>query len=106
MRAWNHLHYLVCHSWSVSDPRQFNHQASHHVPPVLVSPCSNNYGPHQFSEKLIPLTILDGLEAKPIHLYSRGENIRDWLFVTDHAKALLTINGVHRGERLGRGADA
>ena len=59
--------------------------------PVLVSNCSNNYGPYQFPEKLIPLTILNGLEAKPIHLYSRGENIRDWLFVTDHAKALLTI---------------
>ena len=59
--------------------------------PVLVSNCSNNYGPYQFPEKLIPLCILNALEGKPIPVYGRGENVRDWLYVEDHAAALLTI---------------
>ncbi len=59
--------------------------------PVLVSNCSNNYGPYQFPEKLIPLTILNALDGKPISVYARGENVRDWLFVNDHAAALLAI---------------
>lgn len=59
--------------------------------PVLISNCSNNYGPRQFPEKLIPLTLLNAIENKPISVYGDGKNIRDWLFVNDHAKALITI---------------
>ncbi len=59
--------------------------------PVVTSNCSNNYGPFQFPEKLIPVVILAGLEGKPIPVYGKGENIRDWLFVEDHADALLCI---------------
>lgn len=59
--------------------------------PVLVSNCSNNYGPYHFPEKLIPLNILNALEGKPITVYGKGENIRDWLYVEDHARALYTI---------------
>jgi dTDP-glucose 4,6-dehydratase len=59
--------------------------------PTIVTNCSNNYGPYQFPEKLIPLMILNALEGKPLPVYGRGENIRDWLFVDDHADALLTV---------------
>lgn len=59
--------------------------------PVIVSNCSNNYGPYHFPEKLIPLTILNALERKPLPVYGKGENVRDWLFVEDHARALLLI---------------
>ena len=59
--------------------------------PVLISNCSNNYGPRQFPEKLIPLTLLNALEGKPISVYGDGKNIRDWLYVEDHARALLAI---------------
>jgi dTDP-glucose 4,6-dehydratase len=59
--------------------------------PAIVTNCSNNYGPCQFPEKLIPLTILNALEGKPLPVYGRGENIRDWLFVEDHAEALLRV---------------
>src|SRR5262249_21998174 len=59
--------------------------------PTLVTNCSNNYGPSQFPEKLIPLTILNALEGKPLPLYGRGENVRDWLFVEDHADALILV---------------
>lgn len=59
--------------------------------PTLVSNCSNNYGPFQFPEKLIPLTILNALEGQPIPVYGRGENVRDWLYVDDHVEALLRI---------------
>ncbi|HEX6051892.1 MAG TPA: dTDP-glucose 4,6-dehydratase [Gemmatimonadaceae bacterium] len=59
--------------------------------PVIVTNCSNNYGPYQFPEKLIPLTILNALEGKPIGVYGRGENVRDWLYVNDHADALLAV---------------
>jgi dTDP-glucose 4,6-dehydratase len=59
--------------------------------PVVVSNCSNNYGPYHFPEKLIPLTILNALERKPLPVYGMGENIRDWLFVDDHARALDII---------------
>jgi dTDP-glucose 4,6-dehydratase len=57
--------------------------------PVIVTNCSNNYGPFHFPEKLIPLTILNGLEGRPLPLYGRGDNIRDWLYVDDHATALV-----------------
>lgn len=59
--------------------------------PVLTSNCSNNYGPYQFPEKLIPVVILAGLEGRPIPVYGEGRNVRDWLYVEDHARALLTI---------------
>jgi dTDP-glucose 4,6-dehydratase len=59
--------------------------------PVVISNCSNNYGPYQFPEKLIPLMILNGLEERPLPVYGTGANIRDWLYVDDHARALMTI---------------
>ncbi len=59
--------------------------------PVLTTNCSNNYGPYQFPEKLIPLMILNALEGKPLPVYGRGENVRDWLHVEDHADALLAV---------------
>jgi dTDP-glucose 4,6-dehydratase len=59
--------------------------------PTVVSSCSNNYGPYHFPEKLIPLMILNALEGKPLPVYGTGQNVRDWLFVDDHARALLTI---------------
>jgi len=59
--------------------------------PVLLSNCSNNYGPYHFPEKLIPLVIINALENKPLPVYGTGNNVRDWLFVEDHAKALAEI---------------
>jgi dTDP-glucose 4,6-dehydratase len=59
--------------------------------PVVISNCSNNYGPFHFPEKLIPLVILNALHGKPLPVYGRGENIRDWLHVEDHARALHLI---------------
>jgi dTDP-glucose 4,6-dehydratase len=61
--------------------------------PVLVTNCSNNYGPFHFPEKLIPVVILKALAGEPIPVYGDGLNIRDWLFVEDHADALLTVLG-------------
>jgi dTDP-glucose 4,6-dehydratase len=65
-RAWHHTHGL----------------------PVVVTNCSNNYGPFHFPEKLIPLVLLNALEGKPLPVYGKGDNVRDWLFVEDHARAL------------------
>ncbi len=59
--------------------------------PVLVTNCSNNYGPYQFPEKLIPVVILKALGGQPIPVYGKGENVRDWLFVDDHVKALVRV---------------
>ncbi len=59
--------------------------------PTLISNCSNNYGPYQFPEKLIPVVILNALKGSPLPVYGKGENIRDWLFVDDHAQALYQI---------------
>jgi dTDP-glucose 4,6-dehydratase len=59
--------------------------------PVVISNCSNNYGPCHFPEKLVPLIILNALHGKPLPVYGDGSNIRDWLYVEDHARALLTI---------------
>jgi dTDP-glucose 4,6-dehydratase len=59
--------------------------------PVLVTNCSNNYGPYHFPEKLIPVVILKALAGAPIPVYGAGENVRDWLYVEDHADALLTV---------------
>ncbi|MBU2581378.1 MAG: dTDP-glucose 4,6-dehydratase [Alphaproteobacteria bacterium] len=69
VRAWNHTFGL----------------------PVVLSNCSNNYGPYQFPEKLIPLVTLNALEGRPLPVYGKGDNVRDWLHVEDHAKALVTI---------------
>ena len=59
--------------------------------PILITNCSNNYGPHQFPEKLIPLMIINCLHGKPLPVYGKGENVRDWLFVRDHCEAILTV---------------
>ena len=64
--------------------------------PVVLTNCSNNYGPYHFPEKLIPVVILNALHGRPIPIYGAGENIRDWLYVEDHADALLTV--VTRGQ--------
>jgi dTDP-glucose 4,6-dehydratase len=69
VRAWHHTYGLPC----------------------ITTNCSNNYGPCQFPEKLIPLTILNGLESKPLPVYGAGANVRDWLYVDDHVKALLLV---------------
>jgi len=64
--------------------------------PTLITNCSNNYGPFHFPEKLIPLVILNALEQKPLPIYGRGDNVRDWLYVDDHARALALV--VTRGQ--------
>jgi dTDP-glucose 4,6-dehydratase len=69
VRAWHHTYHL----------------------PVVTSNCSNNYGPYQFPEKLIPLIAINALLGKPLPVYGKGENVRDWLHVDDHANALWTI---------------
>lgn len=68
-------------------------RAYHHTYglPVLTTNCSNNYGPHQFPEKLIPLVILHAVSGKPIPVYGDGQNVRDWLFVTDHCEAIRRV---------------
>ena len=76
--------------------------------PVVLSNCSNNYGPHHFPEKLIPLVILNALEGRPLPVYGKGENIRDWLYVDDHARALelvLTKGAVGEGYNVGGRAE-
>ena len=67
--------------------------------PTLVTNCSNNYGPYQFPEKLIPLCILNALEGKPLPIYGRGENVRDWLYVEDHARRPAPGAGRGAGRR-------
>jgi len=59
--------------------------------PVVLTNCSNNYGPYHFPEKLIPVVILNALHGRPIPIYGKGENVRDWLYVEDHADALLLV---------------
>lgn len=59
--------------------------------PVLITNCSNNYGPYHFPEKLVPLIILNALEGKPLPIYGKGDQIRDWLYVEDHARALYQV---------------
>ncbi|HZN55282.1 MAG TPA: dTDP-glucose 4,6-dehydratase [Candidatus Polarisedimenticolaceae bacterium] len=68
-------------------------RAYHHTygVPTLVTNCSNNYGPYQFPEKLIPLAVLNGVEGKPIPVYGDGLHVRDWLHVEDHARAILAV---------------
>lgn len=72
--------------------------------PTLITNCSNNYGPYQFPEKLIPLVISNALEQKPIPIYGDGLNIRDWLYVTDHCSAIRTVLATGRvGEQYNIG---
>ena len=87
-------------SYAPSSPYSASKAASDHLVrawgrtydlPILITNCSNNYGPYQFPEKLIPVVILSCLAEKPIPVYGKGENIRDWLYVGDHARALLTV---------------
>jgi len=67
--------------------------------PTLITNCSNNYGPRQFPEKLIPLMILNALEGRDLPVYGDGQNVRDWLYVEDHCRALVTVlAGGHPGE--------
>ena len=74
--------------------------------PITISNCSNNYGPYQFPEKLIPLTILNAMEGKSLPVYGDGKNIRDWLYVRDHCSAIWTIikNG-RKGETYNIGGN-
>jgi dTDP-glucose 4,6-dehydratase len=75
--------------------------------PVVLSNCSNNYGPHHFPEKLIPLVILNALEGRELPVYGKGENVRDWLHVEDHAEALKRIVSNGRvGESYNVGGNA
>jgi dTDP-glucose 4,6-dehydratase len=72
--------------------------------PVVISNCSNNYGPFHFPEKLIPLVVLNALEGKPLPVYGDGSNVRDWLYVEDHARALYLIaRRGHPGEKYNIG---
>lgn len=64
--------------------------------PILLTNCSNNYGPYQFPEKLLPVIILNALLEKPLPIYGKGENVRDWLYVDDHVKALVAV--VEKGQ--------
>jgi dTDP-glucose 4,6-dehydratase len=65
--------------------------------PVLTTNCSNNYGPYQFPEKLIPLMIANALAGKPLPIYGDGQNVRDWLYVGDHCSAIREV--LARGRR-------
>jgi dTDP-glucose 4,6-dehydratase len=87
-------------SYAPSSPYSASKASSDHIVrawhrtyglPVLVTNCSNNYGPYHFPEKLIPLVTLNALEGKPLPVYGDGKQIRDWLYVDDHARALLTV---------------
>ena len=74
--------------------------------PVTISNCSNNYGPYQFPEKLIPLIILNAIDGKPLPVYGDGKNIRDWLFVRDHCSAIWKVmRQAKRGETYNIGGD-
>jgi dTDP-glucose 4,6-dehydratase len=74
--------------------------------PALITNCSNNYGPYQYPEKLVPLTILNALEGRPLPLYGDGGNVRDWLYVDDHCEGiLLALQGGRPGEKYNIGGD-
>ena len=87
-------------SYAPSSPYSASKAASDHLVrawqrtyglPVLLTNCSNNYGPYHFPEKLIPLVILNALDGKALPVYGNGQQVRDWLFVEDHARALLQV---------------
>ncbi len=87
----DHLVRAYCHTYAL---------------PTIITNCSNNYGPYQHPEKLIPLTILNALDGRPLPIYGDGSNIRDWLHVEDHCAALLQVMRVGRvGEHYNVGAD-
>ncbi len=74
--------------------------------PITISNCSNNYGPYQFPEKLIPLLILNAIEGKPLPIYGDGKNIRDWLYIDDHCEAIwLILNSDKTGETYNIGSE-
>ena len=92
--------FLETTPYSPSSPYSASKAASDHLVrawqrtyglPVLITNCSNNYGPFHFPEKLVPLVILNALEGKPLPIYGNGQQVRDWLFVEDHARALLRV---------------
>ena len=103
-------------SYRPSSPYSASKAASDHLAhawfktydlPVIISNCSNNYGPYQFPEKLIPLTILNAIEGKPLPVYGTGSNIRDWLYVDDHAEGLISLLTRGRpGEKYNFGGDS
>lgn len=87
-------------SYSPSSPYSATKASSDHLVrawnrtyglPTLITNCSNNYGPYHFPEKLIPLVILNALEGKPLPIYGKGDQVRDWLYVEDHARALYKV---------------
>ncbi len=89
-----------CSAYAPNSPYAASKAASDHLVrawgetyglPVLLTNCSNNYGPYHFPEKLIPVVILNALAGRPIPIYGEGSNVRDWLYVEDHADALLTV---------------
>src|SRR5690606_24386385 len=92
-------------SYDAQSPYSASNASSHHLVrpylnryklPVVLSNCSNNYGPNQFPEKLIPLCINNIKHNKPLPVYGKGENIRDWLYVVDHARAIDAV--FHKGK--------
>ena len=103
-------------SYQPSSPYSASKAASDHLAhawhktygfPVIISNCSNNYGPYQFPEKLIPLTILNAFEGKTLSVYGNGSNVRDWLHVDDHARGLIMLLERGRpGEKYNFGGDS
>ncbi|KUJ75886.1 dTDP-glucose 4,6-dehydratase [Thiomicrospira sp. XS5] len=92
--------FTECTAYAPSSPYSASKASSDHLVrawqrtyglPTLVTNCSNNYGPYHFPEKLIPLVILNALDAKPLPVYGKGDQIRDWLYVEDHARALVLV---------------
>ena len=92
--------FLETTSYAPSSPYSASKASSDHLVrawhrtyglPTIVTNCSNNYGPYHFPEKLIPLVILNALESKPLPIYGKGDQIRDWLYVEDHARALYKV---------------
>jgi len=98
--AENDLPFTESHAYAPNSPYSATKAASDHLVrawhhtwglPVLTTNCSNNYGPYQFPEKLIPLVILNALEGKPIPVYGDGQNVRDWLYVEDHCRGIEAV---------------
>ena len=92
--------FTECTPYAPSSPYSASKAASNHLVnawhhtygfPSLINNCSNNYGPHQYPEKLIPLMILNALDGKPLPIYGQGQNVRDWLFVKDHCRAIWQV---------------
>lgn len=97
--AANHL-FIETTAYQPSSPYSASKASSDHLVrawlrtyefPTLITNCSNNYGPYHFPEKLVPLIILNALEGKPLPIYGKGDQIRDWLYVEDHARALYKV---------------